>query len=132
MTTMSVMAIIRMWCSFGVSVVLVLSLLITTSVGIAGVFGYNGVLNVKYKYAGRERSLTQLKTHDIRRQLRILAGVDLPSFFFFLLPNSSRCFNFHFRPILVLVFMHAHRQKSCLILFFFLANIITQESNLCC
>jgi hypothetical protein len=78
MTTMSVMAIIRMWCSFGVSVVLVLSLLITTSVGIAGVFGYNGVLNVKYKYAGRERSLTQLKTHDIRRQLRILAGVDLP------------------------------------------------------
>jgi hypothetical protein len=88
MTTMSVMAIIRMWCSFGVSVVLVLSLLITTSVGIAGVFGYNGVLNVKYKYAGRERSLTQLKTHDIRRQLRILAGVDLPLggstlFFFF-------------------------------------------------
>lgn len=78
MTTMSMMAIIRRWCSFGVSVVLVFSLLITTSIGVAGVFGYNGVLNVKYKYAGRERSLTQLKAHDSRRQLRILAGVDLP------------------------------------------------------
>ncbi|XP_059445821.1 aspartic proteinase 36 [Corylus avellana] len=78
MTTTSVMAIVRRCCSFGASVALLFSLLITTSVGFAGVFGYNGVLNVKYRYAGRERSLIQLKAHDSRRQLRILAGVDLP------------------------------------------------------
>lgn len=72
------MAIVRRCCSFGASVALLFSLLITTSVGFAGVFGYNGVLNVKYRYAGRERSLIQLKAHDSRRQLRILAGVDLP------------------------------------------------------
>lgn len=60
------------------SVMLVLSLLIAASTGVAGVFANNGVLSVKYKYAGQERSLTQLKAHDSRRQLRILAGVDLP------------------------------------------------------
>ncbi|KAM7260468.1 hypothetical protein ACFE04_016209 [Oxalis oulophora] len=37
-----------------------------------------GVFSVKYKYAGREPSLAALKAHDIRRQLRILASVDLP------------------------------------------------------
>jgi hypothetical protein len=36
------------------------------------------VFNVKYKYAGRERSLAALKRHDSQRQLRILASVDLP------------------------------------------------------
>ncbi|PON37795.1 Aspartic peptidase [Parasponia andersonii] len=38
----------------------------------------DAVLSVKYKYAGRERSLTTLKAHDDQRQLRMLAGVDLP------------------------------------------------------
>ncbi|XP_022761690.1 aspartic proteinase-like protein 2 isoform X5 [Durio zibethinus] len=37
-----------------------------------------GVINVKYKFAGSQRSLFDLKDHDSRRQLRILAGVDLP------------------------------------------------------
>ncbi|XP_022734134.1 aspartic proteinase-like protein 2 [Durio zibethinus] len=37
-----------------------------------------GVINVKYKFAGSQPSLFDLKDHDIRRQLRILAGVDLP------------------------------------------------------
>jgi hypothetical protein len=64
--------------SFGVSFVLVISFLIITSIGICVVSAHSGVLNVKYKYAGQERSLTQLKAHDSRRQLRILAGVDLP------------------------------------------------------
>ncbi|KAF2324123.1 hypothetical protein GH714_007480 [Hevea brasiliensis] len=46
---------------------------------IAGVSASNGVFSVKYRYAGRERSLSDLKAHDDRRQLRILAGVDLLS-----------------------------------------------------
>ncbi|KAK8548086.1 hypothetical protein V6N13_055082 [Hibiscus sabdariffa] len=37
-----------------------------------------GVINVKCKFAGTQRSLVDLKDHDSRRQLRILAGVDLP------------------------------------------------------
>ncbi|OMP07482.1 hypothetical protein COLO4_07295, partial [Corchorus olitorius] len=37
-----------------------------------------GVLNVKYKYAGLQRSLFDLKDHDSHRQLRFLSGVDLP------------------------------------------------------
>lgn len=75
---MSVMAIIRSFCCFGLSGLLVLSLLITNGIGVSGVFAYNGVLSVKYRYAGQERSLTQLKAHDSLRQLRILTGVDLP------------------------------------------------------
>ncbi|KAJ8755472.1 hypothetical protein K2173_019270 [Erythroxylum novogranatense] len=38
----------------------------------------NGVFSVKYKYAGQSKSLTDLKAHDDRRQLQILAGIDLP------------------------------------------------------
>ena len=38
----------------------------------------HGVFSVKYKYAGQERTLSTLKAHDSRRQLQILAGVDLP------------------------------------------------------
>ncbi|CAI0397723.1 unnamed protein product [Linum tenue] len=38
----------------------------------------NGVFSVKYRYAGMERTLSDLKAHDVRRQLQILAGVDLP------------------------------------------------------
>ncbi|KAB1213419.1 Aspartic proteinase-like protein 2 [Morella rubra] len=72
------MAIIRSFCCFGFSGLLVLSLLITNGIGVSGVFAYNGVLSVKYRYAGQERSLTQLKAHDSLRQLRILTGVDLP------------------------------------------------------
>ncbi|CAL1404328.1 unnamed protein product [Linum trigynum] len=38
----------------------------------------NGVFSVKYRYAGMQRTLSDLKAHDDRRQLQILAGVDLP------------------------------------------------------
>ncbi|KAM7461562.1 hypothetical protein LguiA_029683 [Lonicera macranthoides] len=42
-------------------------------------FGFGGVINVNYKFAGMERSLSALKAHDTLRHLRILAaGVDLP------------------------------------------------------
>lgn len=37
-----------------------------------------GVIHVKYKFAGSQRSIVDLKVHDSVRQLRILAGVDLP------------------------------------------------------
>ncbi|XP_075662674.1 aspartic proteinase 36-like [Castanea sativa] len=67
------MAITILRRSFVVStVVLLLSLMITA------VSAHTGVLNVKYKYAGQGPSITQLKAHDTRRQLGILAGVDLP------------------------------------------------------
>ncbi|XP_042986672.1 aspartic proteinase 36-like isoform X1 [Carya illinoinensis] len=69
------MAVILSSCSF---CLLLFSLLVTPPIAIAGVFAPNGVLSVKYRYAGLERSLTQLKAHDSRRQLRILTGVDLP------------------------------------------------------
>ncbi|GAV66159.1 Asp domain-containing protein [Cephalotus follicularis] len=57
---------------------LVLSAVIVRTVVGDGVSANNGILSVKYKYAWRERSLSALKEHDSRRQLRILAGVDLP------------------------------------------------------
>ncbi|KAK7394281.1 hypothetical protein VNO78_14803 [Psophocarpus tetragonolobus] len=38
--------------------------------------GSHGVFNVKFKY--QDRSLSALKAHDYRRQLSLLAGVDLP------------------------------------------------------
>lgn len=42
-------------------------------------FGFGGVINVNYKFAGMERSLSALKAHDTLRHLQILAaGVDLP------------------------------------------------------
>ncbi|KAK9290945.1 hypothetical protein L1049_009125 [Liquidambar formosana] len=72
-----IVAIIRSSSIFVVSVVLLLLLWIssTTSTPISA---SNGVFSVKYRYAGRDRSLIALKAHDSRRQLRILAGVDLP------------------------------------------------------
>ncbi|KAJ8774359.1 hypothetical protein K2173_011608 [Erythroxylum novogranatense] len=45
---------------------------------LTGVDAANGVFSVKYKYAGKEQSLSDLKAHDDRRQLGILSGVDLP------------------------------------------------------
>ncbi|KAF4346372.1 hypothetical protein G4B88_010067 [Cannabis sativa] len=54
-------------------------LLISTAANAAAASSLNhAVFSVKYKYAGQEPSLTALKAHDDRRQLRILAGVDLP------------------------------------------------------
>ncbi|XP_010241480.1 PREDICTED: aspartic proteinase-like protein 2 [Nelumbo nucifera] len=38
----------------------------------------NGVFRVQHKFAGRKRSLTDIKTHDGRRHRRLLANVDLP------------------------------------------------------
>lgn len=45
---------------------------------ICSVGANHGVFSVKCKYAGQDRSLSVLKAHDYRRQLSLLAGVDLP------------------------------------------------------
>ncbi|CAM8877752.1 unnamed protein product [Rhodiola kirilowii] len=37
-----------------------------------------GVLDVRSKFAGRDRSISDLKAHDSRRQVSLLTGVDLP------------------------------------------------------
>lgn len=42
-----------------------------------GVYG-GGVFEVKYKYAGMQRSLSALRDHDNMRHLQTLGGVDLP------------------------------------------------------
>lgn len=61
---------------------LIINLLSNTITGGGGgggrVYADNGVFSVRYKYAGRERCLSTLKAHDISRQLRFLAGVDIP------------------------------------------------------
>lgn len=75
------MAVIRASLTYdAVSLAVVSFLVVTTTIidTIAGVSANHGVFSVKYRYAGRERSLSVLKEHDSRRQLRILAGVDLP------------------------------------------------------
>ncbi|KAL4309928.1 hypothetical protein GQ457_01G023420 [Hibiscus cannabinus] len=56
---------------------LLLSSFLLLSSAISTALSY-GVINVKCKFAGTQRSLLDLKDHDSRRQLRILAGVDLP------------------------------------------------------
>ncbi|KAL9436640.1 hypothetical protein AB3S75_022651 [Citrus x aurantiifolia] len=55
-----------------------LCIVLIATAAVGGVSSNHGVFSVKYRYAGRERSLSLLKEHDARRQLRILAGVDLP------------------------------------------------------
>ncbi|XP_057960264.1 aspartic proteinase 36 [Malania oleifera] len=63
------------------SMVLILLLIATnTTTAASGATNVsaNGVIRVKNKFAGRERSLDALKAHDSRRQLRFLGGVDLP------------------------------------------------------
>ncbi|KAF3683005.1 hypothetical protein CQW23_22803 [Capsicum baccatum] len=40
--------------------------------------GIEGVIKVNYKFSGSERTLSALKSHDEKRHLRLLAGVDLP------------------------------------------------------
>lgn len=49
------------------------TLLLISSVG-----ANHGVFNVKCKFAGQERSLSDFKAHDYRRHLSLLTGVDLP------------------------------------------------------
>ncbi|TQD80875.1 hypothetical protein C1H46_033545 [Malus baccata] len=76
-TTVSIMkaaATLRSSCA---SFSLLFLLLISTKITIAFALN-NAFLSVKYKYAGREPSLSALKAHDIQRTLRFLAGVDLP------------------------------------------------------
>ncbi|KAL6293660.1 hypothetical protein ACE6H2_001802 [Prunus campanulata] len=77
-TTMAIMDIATLtlrssFGSFALLFLLLISTKVTTSVALN-----NAVLSVKYKYAGREPSLSALKAHDTQRTLRILAGVDLP------------------------------------------------------
>ncbi|RYR60190.1 hypothetical protein Ahy_A04g017259 isoform B [Arachis hypogaea] len=60
------------------SVVMLLLLLMMVFSISAVVATHGGVFSVKYKYAGQQRSLSDLKAHDYRRQLSLLAGVDLP------------------------------------------------------
>nr|DAD37169.1 TPA_asm: hypothetical protein HUJ06_007810 [Nelumbo nucifera] len=38
----------------------------------------NGVFRVQHKFAGRKRSLSDIKAHDERRHRRLLSGLDLP------------------------------------------------------
>lgn len=38
----------------------------------------NFVFNVKHKFAGRGKQLSELKSHDTFRHARMLANVDLP------------------------------------------------------
>ncbi|MBA0613162.1 hypothetical protein Godav_013657, partial [Gossypium davidsonii] len=45
--------------------------------GVSRALNY-GVINMKCKFTGSQRSLFDLKDHDSHRQLRILVGVDLP------------------------------------------------------
>ncbi|KAK9932786.1 hypothetical protein M0R45_020008 [Rubus argutus] len=59
--------------SFALLFLLLISTKITTAVALN-----NAVLSVKYKYAGRDRTLSALKAHDTKRTLRFLAGVDIP------------------------------------------------------
>ncbi|XP_068317810.1 aspartic proteinase 36-like isoform X2 [Pyrus communis] len=76
-TTVSIMtaaATLRGSCaSFSLLFLLLISTKITTAFALNNAF-----LSVKYKYAGREPSLSALKAHDIQRTLRFLADVDLP------------------------------------------------------
>ncbi|XP_065861558.1 aspartic proteinase 36 isoform X3 [Euphorbia lathyris] len=60
------------------SFIFTLSVIVLISSTSTTVSANNGVFSVKYRYAGRQHSLLDLKAHDDRRQLRILAGVDLP------------------------------------------------------
>ena len=57
------------------SLILISFLLVSSA--ISSVLSW-GVINVKYKFAGSQRSLFDLKDHDSKRQIRFLAGVDLP------------------------------------------------------
>ncbi|XP_010069366.2 aspartic proteinase 39 [Eucalyptus grandis] len=56
---------------------LFLTWVLAASSGVGGGGNY-GVFSLKYRYYGQETSLSALKAHDTQRQLRILAGVDLP------------------------------------------------------
>lgn len=79
-TAMVIVATLRSSCgtTFSLSAAMIFLLfLISTKVTTTSALN-DAVLSVKYKYAGREPSLSALKAHDDRRQLRILAGVDLP------------------------------------------------------
>ncbi|KAJ9701327.1 hypothetical protein PVL29_006601 [Vitis rotundifolia] len=77
------MLIIRPPCLFAPSpllrILLLLPLFLIISVTITTPVSANhGFFSLKYKFAGQKRSLAALKAHDNSRQLRILAGVDLP------------------------------------------------------
>ncbi|KAK9141115.1 hypothetical protein Scep_010796 [Stephania cephalantha] len=45
---------------------------------ISGVVGGGGVFKVQHKYNGLERTVREIKKHDIRRHGRSLIGIDLP------------------------------------------------------
>ena len=64
--------------NFSLSLLLFSLFFISTNPAAAASSLNDAVFSVKYKYAGQEPSLTALKAHDDRRQLRMLAGVDLP------------------------------------------------------
>nr|CAN83119.1 hypothetical protein VITISV_043393 [Vitis vinifera] len=79
----AIMLIIRPPCLFAPSpllrILLLLPLLLIISITITTPVSANhGFFSLKYKFAGQKRSLAALKAHDNSRQLRILAGVDLP------------------------------------------------------
>ncbi|CAN1253255.1 Aspartic proteinase 36 [Linum perenne] len=65
-------------CIVLISSLLWIAFLTVAATGGGGPAPGNGVFSVKYRYAGMQRTLSDLKAHDDRRQLQILAGVDLP------------------------------------------------------
>ncbi|XP_062108047.1 aspartic proteinase 39-like [Humulus lupulus] len=75
---MAVMVTLRSSFTFSPSLPLIFFLFLISTTAAATSSLNDAVISVKYKYAGQEPSLTALKAHDDRRQLRILAGVDLP------------------------------------------------------
>ncbi|KAA8531368.1 hypothetical protein F0562_006077 [Nyssa sinensis] len=60
---------------FLLSLLLLISICNTTTTFVSAT---GGVFSVNYKFAGMERSLSVLKAHDNLRNLRMLAGVDIP------------------------------------------------------
>ncbi|XP_059653294.1 aspartic proteinase 36 isoform X2 [Cornus florida] len=76
---MIIMTFARCSSSFAAKIAqlsILLLLLISTCTSYVSASG--GVINVNYKFAGVERSLSALTAHDSLRHLRMLAGVDLP------------------------------------------------------
>ncbi|GAA0182988.1 aspartic protease [Lithospermum erythrorhizon] len=57
---------------------LLISINIMVLMEIGNCFEGGGVISVKYKFGGMERSLSSLSAHDTIRHLQIQAGVDLP------------------------------------------------------
>lgn len=59
-------------------IVLISSVMAVVGAASAPAYNSTGFFSLKYRFAGKDKSLSALKAHDTQRQLRFLAGVDLP------------------------------------------------------